>query len=133
MSLHQPVVPAAFEFGGDEAVAGIDGIVLPTGKVGLIARLGQGELNLTASFAAIGLAYLDQPKGGGDSQRCQESQGFGCHRTVHSKAAERDAAVGSVIEMGSPAIIPHAVPVRSGVRDVQPPAAVATSDQPGQQ
>ena len=39
LNLDEAVIPAAFQFPGDETVTGIDGVVLPAREVGLVARL----------------------------------------------------------------------------------------------
>src|ERR1700680_2907110 len=45
----QRLVPAALQLAGHEAIGGIDGVVLPTGMRGLVARLLKGQFGLPLS------------------------------------------------------------------------------------
>ena len=124
---------APLQLGCDQAVVGIDGVILPPRQPRLVARLGEGEFGLPMDLGIVGRAGIDRMQSGLDPQRCKHSQQFRRYGRVDPQPAKRNAALRSVVEMRAAAMISHAVPGRAAVGDVQSPPAMAAAQQTGQQ
>ena len=92
-------------------------------------------------YGALLVGRLVAPLGRlrGRSHRCNDRAGSDdaeqrfLDRVVDAQAAERDAALGSMIEMGAAAIVAHAEPDSAAVRNMEPAPAMTAAQETGQQ
>ena len=86
-------IPAALQLAGDQAIGGIDGVVLPARMSSLEARVRQRQLQLPPGgghLARLGLERLD---GRIDAERLQDPQHLDADSLIGPEAAERDASL----------------------------------------
>jgi len=69
VDLDEPIVPAPLQFGCDQAVIRIDGVILPPRQPRLVARLGKGEFGLPMDLGIVGRTDIDRMQSGLDPQR----------------------------------------------------------------
>ena len=82
----QALVPALFEFGRDEAVVGIDRIVLPTRPSDLVARLLECKLDLTPLLGVLDLRRASMAPIAASTPR-------GCSRSITSAPTARSIRI----------------------------------------
>ena len=121
------------QFGRDEAVVGIDGIVLPPRTGGLVARLLEGEFDLAPLLDSLDAARLHGADRRLDAERLQTLDHLGADSAIDPHAAERDAPVAAMVEVAAAAVIAPGAAVRAAVGDVELAAAMAAAQQAGEQ
>jgi hypothetical protein len=84
----ETVIPSAFELASDQAVIGINGVVLPARMRHLIAGLLQGELDLPQPFVTGLLAIGDQLQRRLEGQRRDGTQHLRRHRGIDTHVTE---------------------------------------------
>ena len=134
LHVHEPVVPSAFELGGNETVRRVDGVVLATSQIRLVPRLGQRQLRVVAPVGMLLLAHRHRLEGSLDAERTQQPQHFRGHRRVDTHAAERDAPVlRPMVETRTATAVANALALGTAVGDVDPSSAMPATQQTGEQ
>ena len=87
----QALVPASLQLGGDEAVVGIDGVVLPPRPGRLVARLLERQLDLAPLLGILGAPRFHGAERRLDAERLQPLDHLGADSAIDPHAAERDA------------------------------------------
>src|SRR3954462_7613552 len=95
----ETLVPSALQFGRDEAVVRVDGIVLPPRTGGFVARLLEGEFDVAPLLRLRDAARLEGADRGLYAERLETLDHFGADSAINSQAAERDARLTAVIEV----------------------------------
>ena len=127
------LIPSALKFSGHNAVLGIDGIVLPDRTRGLVARLFERELDMTPLLAAHCMLRLDGAERCLDPERLQSLDDLDANRAVDPQRSEGDASIADMIEMAATTVVAANVTLRASIGDEQLAAAVAATQQAGQQ
>src|SRR4051812_16361099 len=84
----EALVPASLQFRCDEAVAGVDGIVLPPCTGSFVTRLLEGEFELAPLLGLLDPARLQGPDRRLKAKRLKALDHFGADRTINPQAAE---------------------------------------------
>src|SRR6266849_1784948 len=126
----QCLVPAALKLAGDQAIRGIDGVVLPTGMRGLVTRLLKRQLQLPLRGRCLARLSLDRLDGGIETERLQDAQNLRADGGVDAQAADRDTSRRAVVHAGAVAAIATEL---AAVGNMQLAAAMTTAQKPGQE
>ena len=94
----ETLVPTSLKLCRDEAIMGVDSVVLPPRTSRFVARL-LGEFDLALLLALLGPARLHGPDRRLNAERLNALDHFGADRTINPHAAERDARLAAVIEV----------------------------------
>src|ERR1700674_5257609 len=120
----QRFVPAALQLAGHEAIGGIDGVVLPTGMRGLVARLLKGQFELPLCGRCLARLGRDRLDGRINAKRLQDAQHFFADCSVNAQAADRDASRRAMVHAGAVAAIAAKL---AAVRHMHLAAAMTTA------
>ena len=129
----QALIPALLQLGGDQAVIGVDRVVLPPRPSGLVAGLLDRQLDLTPLLRILGAPRFHGADRRLDAERLKALDHLGADGAVDPHAAERDAAIAAMVDLAAPAVIAARAAVLAAVGDMQLAAAVAAPQQAGQQ
>jgi len=102
----KPFVPALLEFGRDQAVVGIDGVVLTPRLDGFVAGLFKGEVNLPLLLRRLAATRFQRGESGFDAERLEPFDDFIADSAINAHAAEGDAGGADMVELGAAAMIP---------------------------
>src|SRR3954465_12287699 len=128
----ETLVPASLKFRRDEAVVGINGIVLPPRTGGFVARLLEGEFDLAPLLRPLKAMRLQGADRGLYAERLQTLDHFGADSAINPQAAERDAPVPAMVEGAATAVIAPGAALRAAVGDMELAAAVAAAQEAGE-
>src|SRR5712671_2040938 len=126
----QRLVPAPLELTGNQTIGGIDSIVLPARMRGLEACPLQRQLPLPLGgrrLAGLGIERLDRRF---DAEWLQNPQHLRANGVIDAHAAERDAALGAVVDESTLAKI---TPCLAAIGHIHFTTAVATTQKAGEE
>ena len=126
-------VPALLQLGSDQAIIGVDSVVLPTRPARLIACLLDREFDLAPLPGLRHPGRLDRAKGRLHPERLNARDDFRHYRPVDTHAAERNAWRPAMIDVTAATMIAPGVAVRAAIGDVQLATAMAAAEQTGQE
>ncbi|KJB91053.1 hypothetical protein N826_30340 [Skermanella aerolata KACC 11604] len=98
-----------------------------------IPGLLQRQLNLPTDFVSLGFPRLDGSQSSFDTQRFKEPQDLATDCLVNTQSAERDTAFRPMIDVGALAMVAGRTAVSATVGDMQLAAAMAATQQSGQE
>src|ERR1700761_3739188 len=104
---------------GNQSVVGIDGVILPSGVRRFETRLLDRQFDLPAPLGVFAPARLQSRQRRLDAQRLNALDHLRGNRTVDTKTAEGYAALHSVVDQGSSAVIARDVALGPAIGDVQ--------------
>jgi hypothetical protein len=84
----QALIPAPLQLASDQAIVGIDGLVLSASAGGLVARLLQSQFEVTQLLGLLVTAGLHSCKRRLDTKRLQTRDDFRTDRAIHAQAAK---------------------------------------------
>src|SRR5947209_10438472 len=122
----QCLVPAALQLTGDQAIVGIDGVVLPTGMRRREARLLQRQIELPLGRRRLARFSLERLRGGIDAERLQDPKNLATDSVIGTQTTEPDAPLRAVVHKSALAVI---APRLAPIAHVQLAAAMATTQQ----
>src|SRR5204862_530020 len=102
----------AFQLTGDQAIVGIDGVILPTGMRRREARLLQRQIELPLGRRRLARLSLERLRGGIDAQRLQDPKNLATDSIIDTHTTERDAPLRAVVHKSALAVIaPRLAPI----------------------
>src|SRR5205814_2737928 len=120
----QCLVPAALQLTGDQAIVGIDGVILPTGMRRREARLLQRQIELPLGRRRLARLSLERLRGGIDAERLQDPKNLATDSVIDTQTTERDAPLRAVVNKSALAVI---APRLAPIAHIQLAAAMATT------
>ena len=120
----QRLVPAALQLTGDQAIVGIDGVILPTGMRRREARLLQRQIELPLGRRRLARLSLERLCCGIDAERLQDPKNLATDSVIDAQTTERDAPLRAVVYKSALAVI---APRLAPIAHVQLAAAMATT------
>src|SRR5271166_1703572 len=127
--LDELFIPSTFKFARDKTVVRIHRIILPPCARRLKALLLQRQFDLPALFHGLRPSLFDCRKRRLDAEWLHKPDDLGSHSRVHAQAAEGDAAVSSMIDEASLAMIAADIPGRAAIGDMQLAAAMTAAQE----
>jgi hypothetical protein len=126
--LHQLLVPTPLKLTGNQAIVGINGVVLTACPGGLVLGLLDGILDLLALVALALIVSLHGGKRGLDTERLQPVKDFLCDGSIDPHAAEPDAVIHRFGAERAAADISLRIAALAGVLDMQASATAGASE-----
>ena len=126
--MHQFLVPPTLQFPRNQAIVGIDSVVLAACPGGLVLSLLDGVLNLLALVALALVVSLHCGKGGLDAERLQPVKDFPRDASIDPHAAESDAVIDRFGTEPATADISLSIAALAGVLNMQPSATVGAAE-----
>ena len=99
----------------------------------LVAGLLDRQLDLTPLLGILGAPRFHGADRRLDAERLQPLDHLGADGAIDPHAAERDAAIAAMVDLAAPAMIAARAAVLAAIGDMQLAAAMAASQQAGEQ
>ena len=128
VQLYQLLVPTPLQLAGNQAIVGIDSVVLAACPGGLVLGLLDGVLDLLALIALALIVGLHCGKRGLDPERLQPVKDFLRDGSIDPHAAESDAVIDRFGAERATADISLRIAAFAGILNMQPSATAGAAE-----